>query len=31
MLTAKDATNWYLYGTDTTPINRIDESLIQLE
>ncbi len=29
MFTAKDVTNWYLYGTDTTPTNLVDESLIR--
>jgi hypothetical protein len=24
-------TNFYLYGTDTTPTNRVDESLIRPE
>ncbi len=31
MFTAKDVTNWYLYGTDTNPTNLIDESLILSE
>ncbi len=25
---SKEITNWYLYGTDTTPTNLVDESLI---
>ncbi len=29
MFTAKGVTNWYLYGTNTTPTNLVDESLIR--
>ncbi len=28
-LTAKEITNYYLYGTKSTPTNKVDESLIR--
>ena len=28
-LTAKEVTNYYLYGTKSTPANKVDKSLIR--